>query len=153
MTTDDIDNKPLIFLSIDNIWAKSILNKNKKYEYRRQPPKIKPPYYIMLYSTKNVSAIVGSFKTKKIYNLCIDELISKTIDDTPHKIADIKSYFKGKDKGAAIQVDKTIKYDTPIPIEYITSIDEEFTVPQNFRYIKPNRDEALFYELQKFIKF
>ena len=152
MTADNINNKPLIFLSIDNIWAESILKENKKYEYRRQPPKIKPPYYVMLYSTKDVSAIVGSFKTEKIYNLYINELISKTIDDTPHKTSDIKSYFKGKDKGAAIRIDKTIKYDKPIPIEYINSIDEDFTVPQNFRYIKPNRDEKLFFELHRHIK-
>lgn len=100
----------------------------------------------MLYSTKEVSAIVGSFKTEKIYNLYINELISKTIDDTPHKTSYIKSYFEGKDKGAAIHIDK------PISIEYINSIDEDFTVLQNFRYIKPNRDEELFFEPHKHIK-
>lgn len=30
MTADNINNKPLIFLSINNIWAESILKENKK---------------------------------------------------------------------------------------------------------------------------
>lgn len=55
----------------------------------------------------------------------------------------ILSYFNNKEKGTAIQVNSVYKYEKPIYLDTLQKIDKNLHVPQNFRYLKQNRDEKL----------
>lgn len=146
----ELEDKPVVLLSIDEKWADAILNGEKQYEYRKQAPNLEPPYYVLLYSTRRTSAIVGWFKTEDIIEKEIDALIEETIEQTPHEPKDIRAYFEGKNKGSAIKIDSFHKYDNAIPIEYLKYIDEDLTVPQNFQYLKPNRDKKLLENIRNY---
>lgn len=87
-TKKSVLNKSIVFLSIKEHWAIDIINGKKKYEYRRQPPSLEPPYYVLLYVTGDKSAIIGAFETESIIKENIIDLINKTINDTPHKKED-----------------------------------------------------------------
>lgn len=142
-----IKDKPIVLLSIDKKWADEILTGHKVYEYRRQSPSLEPPYIVLLYATSDTSAIVGTFKTQNVIEDSINNLIKQTIKYTPHKSEEIQLYFEGKETGSAIQVNSFIKYDDPVTLEKLQSIDEEFSVPQNFRYLRPEKDKKLIQEL------
>lgn len=146
----ELKDKPVVLLSIDEKWAKAILDGEKQYEYRKQPPSLEPPYYVLLYATRNTSAIVGWFKTNKVLKKEISDLIDCTIEQTPHNQKDIKDYFEGKNKGSAIKIDSFQEYDNAIPVEYLKYIDEDLTIPQNFQYLKPNRDKKLLENIRNY---
>ena len=109
--TDPLRDTPVVLLSIDEQWANAILDGDKQYEYRRQPPAIDPPYRVVLYATGDVSAAVGGFETHTVVKDAIDELIDQTIRHTPHSPDDIQDYFEGKDEGSAIRVSSYLRYD------------------------------------------
>lgn len=136
-------NSQLVFLSIDPEWATAILENEKQYEYRRQPPTIEPPYYVLLYATGRVGSVVGSFKVTNVITGTVNEVIEKTVHETPHTDTDIKQYFEGKQKGSALEISNVTRYSTEIPIETIKKVNPEFTVPQNFQYICSIENEEL----------
>lgn len=132
-----------VLLSIDNQWAEAILSGDKRYEYRRRPPALEPPYRVVLYATADTSAIVGQFATFDVIEAPIEELIERTIFHTPHSEDDIRSYFEGKTTGSAIHVAAYREYENSIPLENLTTVDSEFSPPQNFRYLRPAEDEGI----------
>lgn len=137
---DPIADKPIVLLSIDEEWATAIMDGDKLYEYRRQPPTIDPPYRVVLYATQPVEAVVGAFITHTVVEQPVDELVDETVHQTPHTPEEIRSYFAGKDEGAAIRVGGWVGYDDPVSVDQLRHAAPEFCAPQNFRYLRPDDD-------------
>ncbi|KZX46354.1 ASCH domain-containing protein [Haloarcula sp. K1] len=144
---DPLRDKPVVLLSIKERWANAILDGEKRYEYRRRPPAQDPPYRGVLYATGGLGAIVGGFETHTVTEAPVDELIEQTVRFTPHKTDDLKDYFKGKETGSAIRIDGWLSYDEPVSLNDLQSANAEFTVPQNFRYLRPDEDVELLNQL------
>lgn len=121
-----------ILLSIKPEFVKKIFSGEKKYEFRKVAFKNKNVENVVIYASKPISKIVGEFS------------IEKVIQDNPRKIWErtkkysgvdekfFKDYFKGKDKGYAIEVKKCKEYSTPLSLE-------EFGInyaPQSFVYLR-----------------
>lgn len=147
MRVDPLRDKPVVLLSIKERWADAILDGEKRYEYRRQPPALDPPYRVVMYATGGPSAIVGGFETHTVTEAPVDELINQTVRFTPHDESDLEDYFDGKETGSAIRIDSWLPYDEPVPLSDLRSVDAEFTVPQNFQYLRPDEDAELLEQL------
>jgi predicted transcriptional regulator len=119
-------NKRMVLLSIKDKYAKQILIGQKKFEYRRVPPKLKPPFVLVL---KTKDKIVGSCVVKDVISLPLRELISRTISETPHSPDHIMSYFDGKETGTALEIGEPQSLEENIDIPYQNI--------QNFIYIDP----------------
>jgi predicted transcriptional regulator len=136
-----------VFLSIDTQWASAILSGEKLYEYRRQPPAMDPPYRGVLYATDDTQAIVGGFETHTVETGEPDVVIDDTIRQTPHDASDVRDYFEGKDTAAAIHISSYLRYDEPLSLAVLREIDPDFTVPQNFRYLRPDDHATILQQL------
>ncbi|ERJ07426.1 ASCH domain protein [Halorhabdus tiamatea SARL4B] len=140
-STDPLRDKPVVFMSIDERWAEAILEGEKRYEYRRQPPSIDAPYRVVVYASGGPKSIVGGFETHSVLEATIDELVERTVPQTPHEPEDIRDYFEGMETGSAIRVDGYLPYDDPVPITTLQEADPDLTAPQNFRYLRPEQEQ------------
>lgn len=140
---DPIRDKRVVLMSIDEQWADAIFEGEKRYEYRRQPPAIDPPYRVVVYASSGPKAVVGGFETHRVLEAPIDELVERTVPQTPHDPEDIWDYFEGMDTGSAIRVDSYLRYDDPVLIATLQEADPDLTAPQNFQYLRPEQDQEV----------
>lgn len=138
------ESSPVVFLSIHPQWAEKILERNKEFEYRRAAPTLDPPYKVLLYSTNGASEIVGEVSVDRVLSDTIENLLERTIDDTPHTQEEIEEYFEGAEVGQALHISDVIRYDEPIQKEAIEGVLEEFRPPQNFLYLSPDSNPEFF---------
>ncbi len=129
----------IILLSIFPKWAEAILNGEKKWEYRRIPPKnITSGSRVILYATGNKRKIVGEFIVGAVLREPVLSLIKHTLAETPHTKEEINSYFFGLNMGCALEVKKYKKYEKPISLIEIKKHVPSFNPPQNFIYLREN---------------
>lgn len=133
----------IVFLSIHEKWAEKILDGTKRYEYRRIPPNRDPPYIVLLYATNGSSEIVGEAKIDRVVEADIENLLERTLNETPHEPAEIEEYFEGNEVGHALHVATVTRYDEPIHLSEIQDLDPDFTPPQNFIYLTPSEHSDL----------
>lgn len=122
-----------VLLSIDPEWAEAILSGKKKWEYRREPPAIDPPYDLLLYATSPIQKILGGGIVDHELRDDVEVIINKTINETPQKPDDIRGYFEDKTYASALEIVEP--YWFPEPFE----LDEH--PPQNFKYV--NKEDIL----------
>jgi predicted transcriptional regulator len=121
-----------VLLSIKPKYADKILCGSKKYEFRKIIFKNEGIREIVIYSSSPMKRIVGT---------CV---ISSVIEDRPMILwemfkgasglceAEFFSYFQGREKGYAIEIEGIKKFDRPIdPWKF----NEDFIPPQSFQYI------------------
>lgn len=120
-----------ILLSIKPEYVEQIERHTKLFEFRKQKFK-NVPSEILIYASAPVKRIVGIIQVRDI------------IEDTPialwsrcRQYAGIKEkaffeYFKGKNKGIAIEIKDYIKFEIPIDPYKVNS---DFTPPQSYAYL------------------
>ncbi len=121
-----------VLLSIKPRYVDKILCGSKKYEFRKIIFKNEGIREIVIYSSSPMKKIVGT---------CA---IGSVIEDRPMILwemfnevsglceEEFFSYFQGKEKGYAIEIEGIKKFDRPIdPREF----NEDFIPPQSFQYI------------------
>ena len=129
-----------VLLSIKPEFVREIFQGRKKFEYRKNVF-TKHVTQVVVYSTKPEGMIVGEFSVKRIFSVQSGFLLS----DTPEKLWEKTSfvsgiskeffdqYFKGRDKGYALQIENPVLYKKPInPFDVFTS----FVAPQSFKYLE-----------------
>lgn len=127
---------PVVLLSIDPEWADAILTGEKRYEYRRTPPREDTPFRVLLYATKPTQAIVGAAWIDRVIEGPVEGLAENTTGLTPHEPDDIVEYFEGKETGSALSIQGYIRYDEPVELG-------EVEPPQNFQYIRSSEHDQL----------
>lgn len=132
----------VVILSIEKGWARAILNHRKLFEYRKVPPAIDTPYRILLYATRGPSAIWGEAVVDYQLETDIENLLFKTISDTPHQKGEIREYFNNE-RGTALHLSDITEYSIAISVEEIRDVVPEFHSPQNFRYIEQEQYQAI----------
>lgn len=120
-----------ILLSIKPEYVEQIERHTKLFEFRKRNFKTYPSE-IWVYASAPVKRIVGIIQVRDI------------IEDTPialwprcRQYAGIKEkaffeYFKGKNKGIAIEIKDYIKFEIPIDPYKVNS---DFTPPQSYAYL------------------
>lgn len=117
----------VVLLSIKPKWADAILDGEKKWEYRKKPPGIHPPYDMLLYATSPVQEILGEVTVDHEFRDNVENVIRRTITETPHKPNGIRDYFGDRREGCALRVIEPNKFKEPIKLEEHP--------PMNFKYV------------------
>lgn len=121
----------IALLSIKPEFVHEIFQGRKKYEYRKSIF-AKHVTKVIVYSTKPEGMIVGEFSIKAVLQYSPKELWKKTHDFSGITKQYFDEYFKGRNKGYALQIENPVLYKKPMnPFEVFDS----FVAPQSFRYI------------------
>lgn len=130
----------VILLSIKPEYSKLIFKGEKTIELRRRFPDLEGGY-VLVYESSPTKEITGLFKVKKTYMKDIKDLeefsekarVTKTF---------INEYFKGKEKGVAIEIEKVFEFEEKISLEKLR-VEGHFHPPQNFRYLEVEKFACL----------
>ena len=135
----------LMLISIKTKYANQIFKGTKKYEYRRKSIGEKNcNKKIFVYSSEEEKAIIGYIIIDKILEGALDYILNETQNANND---DIKTYFKGCNKCYAFRIARAVKLKAPIYLSSIKQKEENFTVPQFYRYIKEK--EYIYKRLKK----
>jgi len=119
-----------VLLSIKPKYANQIINGNKRYEFRKSVFKNRDLDMVYLYSSSPVKRIVGAFVIKDIIENHPKQLWNEYKDFSGVDEDDFFSYFRGKEKGFAIEIGEVKAFDPLNPKEHI----HDFVPPQSFCY-------------------
>jgi len=121
-----------VILSIKPQFAERIFEGSKKFEFRRSIFKNPDVKKVVVYASAPISKIIGEFKIDEVINTEVNALWNKTKKYSGITEDYYKEYFKGKDEGYAIKIDKPIRYKSN------KCIIETYGIrpPQSFAYIK-----------------
>lgn len=136
MLVDPHWDDKIVFLSIEEKWARQILDGEKRYEYRKQPPRLDPPFRMLLYATGPAQKIVGAVWVTGTIEGPVGPLIENTVGLTQHEPEEIHDYFGDRETGSALSIMGYREYDDPVRLYEVRDADPEFSVPQNFCYVR-----------------
>lgn len=123
--------KKRVLLSIHPEFAEAIFDGQKQYEFRRVLFK-EDVDEVVVYATKPVARVIGSFKIEDIYEDAPKALWAKTKAVAGVTKEKYDSYFKDRTKAFAIKVGDPVRFAVPQPLsKYLASN----TPPQSFCYI------------------
>ena len=128
-----------VLLSIKPKYVKSIINGDKRYEFRKTIFKNREIDRIFIYSSSPVKKIVGTFEIGGI-------LEDHPVDlwDTVKEFAgiddrDFFAYFEGKSRAFAIEIQNLQEFNDPInPYETMPG----FVLPQSYCYMDGEKCSA-----------
>jgi len=139
-----IPNKKIsILISIKPVYVDLIFSGDKTVELRRVLPKNLPKNTeVIIYSSSPTKSIVGKARIKNIEEQPIDKLWKDFGPLTGITFEYFKEYFKGKDKGYGLILDKIEKFPVPYPLCSLRDT-LNFSPPQSFMYTPPRLMEIL----------
>ena len=114
-----------VLISVKPVYAKAIMDLEKKYEFRRRIPKIAQEHgtKIVLYATKPEASIVGECIVKQAFWADPYSLWSQFGKNTPGETEqDFMKYFLGLEKGWCLELSTPLRYDIPIPLESMRAL-------------------------------
>jgi predicted transcriptional regulator len=129
-----MQNEKIALLSIKPIFADSIFDGEKKFEFRKAgiSPDVK---LILVYSSSPVKAFIGFIEIDEVITGSPASLWKKTGDAGAISRTQFFSYFEGKKLGYAIKIKSIRKFETSVnPRELL----EDFHPPQSFMYVNGN---------------
>ena len=111
--------------------ADKIFLGEKKYEFRRSIFKNKKATHVVVYASSPVKKVVGEFEIVDILHDDVNVLWERTRFLAGISEEKFFNYFSDKDKGYAIQIGKTQRYQHPL------SLEEKYGLspPQSFVYL------------------
>lgn len=121
-----------VLLSIKPKYANTILNGEKKYEFRKVIFKKKNVERVYIYSSSPVKKIVGSFIVGEIIEDHPERIWKKCQNKSGIAKEDFFSYFNGSEKGYAIKIVNLEPMKEPIDPR---KIFQDFVPPQSFCYL------------------
>ncbi|MBU8893117.1 MAG: ASCH domain-containing protein [Bacteroidales bacterium] len=121
-----------VLLSIKPEYAEKIFNGTKKYEFRRSVFKNQNVKTVVVYASSPVQRVIGEFEIEKILNYELRQLWDKIKEYSGISENFFFEYFINKEKGYAIKIKQTKRYDKSL------SIKDDFnaTPPQSFMYLE-----------------
>ncbi len=123
-----------VLLSIRPEHVRRILERDKRYEYRKRVFK-KHVDVVVIYSTMPVGRIVGEFKLGEILHCPINHLWAKTREYAGVDYGRFCSYFEAQNEGYALEIEEVKAYKNPVdPWKAF----DGFRAPQSFCYIDDN---------------
>jgi len=121
-----------VLLSIKPKYVRSILEGEKRYEFRKAIFRNRSVHRVFIYSSAPVKRIVALFEISRIIEDHPSALWDQTRDHAGINDAEFFSYFAGRSRGYAIGIMNVKKFDTPIdPKEDIPG----FVPPQSYCYV------------------
>lgn len=123
-----------ILLSIKPEYSELIYAGVKLWEYRRTIWKNQEVEDGIIYTSKPIQLITGTFKIGRILHLPLSELLLRTGGDTGISKEKFYQYFGAIEKGYAIELLWVYRLKNPLPIFKTLNINP----PQSWRYVWRN---------------
>ena len=121
-----------VLLSIKPKYVKSILEGDKRYEFRKTIFKNREINRIFIYSSSPVKKIVGSFEIGGILEDHPNDLWNTVKEFAGIDNRDFFAYFEGKSRAFAIEIQNLQEFNDPIdPYEMMPG----FVPPQSYCYM------------------
>lgn len=125
-------NLTTVCYPIKPIYTERIMSGEKKYELRKRLPNNEIDY-ILIYSTTPVGKVVGYAQVKAVYKKSVHDIWDMVSPLAGISEEDYMDYFNGKENACAIELENVWKFKKPFSVK---EINENFTVPQSFCYVK-----------------
>jgi predicted transcriptional regulator len=130
-----------VLLSIKPKYTQKIFSGEKKFEFRKQKPKL-PFTRVFIYESSPSQTIVGWFNVSRIHSGTPDEIWNKCKQFSGIDEEKYFEYSQGRRVIFAFEIGQIFQFDAPIdPFRHFS----DFKPPQNFSYF--NDSETL----QKFL--
>lgn len=126
-----MSERNVVILSIEERWARAIFDRQKEFEYRKQPPSLEVPFNVLLYATRGPSEIWGEVRIDDIIEDELESLLSKTISQTPHSRGEIREYF-GRSRGNALHLTDISEFGKHLSRSGIEEVIPDFHPPPKF---------------------
>jgi len=121
-----------VLLSIKPKYVEQILTGNKKFEFRKVIFKDRSVREVYIYSSFPVKKIIGKFRIGDILEDHPENLWNRVKDVSGLREDEFFTYFHGKEKGFAIEIEELLPFDEPVdPWRH----DTGFIAPQSFQYV------------------
>lgn len=124
---------PLLLISIRPEFVEEIRSGRKRYEYRKTIFRDADVRRAVIYETMPVGRVVGEFRIDDVLCMDVDELWERTKEHSGISEEFFRSYFRGKEKGYAIEIGSPRFYGASISLKDIP--DAPRKPPQSFGYI------------------
>lgn len=121
----------IALFSIKPEYVEKIFSGKKGYEYRKAIFK-NNVNKVVVYCTKPVGMIVGEFDIDDILEGCPNSIWKQTSHSAGVNKGFYKEYFKGRNKGYAINIGQKYLYQNAVNPH---DIFDSFVPPQSFRYL------------------
>jgi type I restriction enzyme S subunit len=118
-------------MSIKPKYVKRILDKTKKYEFRKVVFKNKEVRKILIYSSSPVKKLVGYMEIDHIIQKSPDQLWKLCKNEAGINEEEFFKYFKEKPAGYAIKIKKVVQFREKIEP---TQLIPNFHPPQSYSY-------------------
>lgn len=128
-----------VLLSIKPGFAEKIFSGEKKYEFRRAIFKDKNVTSVIIYASSPTQKVIGEFDISEIHEMDPQTLWRETSKHSGINKKYFDEYFRGKEKGFAIEVGEMRKYQRPLSLMDLGVK----TPPQSFCYIKEQFELAV----------
>ena len=122
-----------VLLSIKPKFVESILNGEKRYEFRKVIFKKKSVEKVYIYSSSPVKKIVGTFIVGDIIEDHPREIWERCHKESGIDEVQFFNYFNGRKKGFAIAIEYLEPMDEPIDPR---NLFPDFVAPQSFCYFE-----------------
>jgi len=119
----------IVFLSIHPQHAEAILNRRKRYEFRRVSPR--EVTKLILYATSPVQRIVGHADVAAVLSGSPEAIWKRCQNGAEISYDYFKAYFADRDQAFAMEVKRAVRLRHPVEVGTLG----EFTVPQSYRYL------------------
>lgn len=129
--------KEYILLSIRPHYVKEIVSGAKKFEFRKKFPNLHESNIsskIIIYCSKPVMAIVGSFVVKNHYHSDFSSLMSD-IGATEEYSDRISKYLTDKLSCHALEISDVTIYKNELSLQYLRDEFDGFVPGQSYRYL------------------
>jgi predicted transcriptional regulator len=121
-----------VLLSIKPKYVKSIIEGDKRYEFRKTIFKNREINRIFIYSSSPVKKIVGTFEIGRILEDHPNDLWDTVKEFAGIDNRDFFAYFEGKSQAFAIEIQNLQRFSDPIdPYETMPG----FVPPQSYCYV------------------
>lgn len=123
-----------VILSIKSKYVQEILNRNKKYEYRKRIFK-RDIEKIYIYESSPKKKIIGYFKYKGALEGKPDFIWNETYESSGISKVEYDNYFANKEIAYAFIIEELYLFEKPLdPYK----IFQNFVAPQSYKYIDVN---------------
>lgn len=136
-----------ILISIQTAHANSILSGRKTVELRRRAPRTMEPIPLLIYSSRDARALVGTAMLKSISSATPMELWRRTSQQTAVTSDVFWAYFEDAKIGHALLLSDVRAASSPVPLDLLRKLAGP--PPQSWRYINARTHKALSVEMNR----
>jgi len=122
-----------VLMSIKPMYSQRILAREKSYELRRTPVKLREGDRVVVYASSPVKAVVGVFMVAGVKRDAPDRLWEEHADNFGIDEAAYRQYFEGADLGHAIEVGDVVEVE-PVPLNRLRKRIDGFRPPQSYQW-------------------